>query len=178
MRQIPWLRSIACLLGLTWTTFAVRDVLRARAAVVWPTAPGAVHGVSLRTIDEYSASRTGRFYRTTYYTGATLEYTFEVRGSQWYGWRENITDPAPHAFRFRPRVWLDHPNPQGTARRFAAGRVVSVRYNPADPRDAALDVSTPLATWIELTAGIFLLATGIPLRLPRPSPRAEAIPAS
>lgn len=157
-----WGRVALAILGIVWSGFALRDLARVRAAEHWPTAPGSVRSISVTgQAPVQNMTRYGRTYTTWIPGSAIVSYQFAVRGDTWTGWRRNVTQPSADAFHFRPRAWFGEPTSISDARQLEPGAPVLVHYRPDDPRDAALDVRTPIATWVELAFGLGFLALAL-----------------
>jgi hypothetical protein len=104
--------------------FLVRNHLRAAEARAWPSAQGRIVESRVRTIHPQEVGTSGDFM-------PTVRYDFVVQGRTFRG----------------DTIWLDERRSFGSvnvaARELAfleAGSTVEVKYNPANPREAALTI--------------------------------------
>jgi hypothetical protein len=110
--------------------FAARrrwDLARARASVTWPTAPGKVEWS--RTEKTYALPRGPFYYRLA------IAYRYEVDGKTYDG----------DTVQFAPRSITDRDIIARLADEYAAGKMVTVHYNPHAPEDAVLETSDEMA---------------------------------
>ena len=135
--------------------FLVKNHMRAAEARAWPRAQGRVVASEVRTLHATEVGNEGDFL-------PYVRYDYVVQGHTFHG----------------DTIWLDERRSFGSANVAArelafleAGTPVEVRYNPTDPREAALNIEEN--AWPK----IFLLMLGVLLaglgwwlrRLPPPA---------
>jgi hypothetical protein len=124
--------------------FAARrrwDLVRARASVTWPTVPGKV---GWSRIDKTYAFRGPAYYRLA------IAYRYEVDGKKHDG----------DTVEFGPRSITDRDIIARLADQYAAGKIVTVHYNPRAPEDAVLETSDEMAAQSAWRVWFFL---GVPI---------------
>jgi hypothetical protein len=143
-------------------------LLEARKASTWSTASGRV--VTSETRTEHQRSAGGE---TTVKTMPLVEYEFSVGGQKWRGNRISIGEDSGGA------------NTEATLGRYPIGSVVSVYYDPADPKKSVLERDIPagfgkgllaILFFIALIAGfIYFVVTAGPALLKQQMPQAEPV---
>ena len=143
---MKYLRILLLAVGLVLVAgsafFLVKNHLRAVEARAWPIAQGRVVESQVRTLDAQEIGNTGEFM-------PWVRYDYVVQGRAFHG----------------GTIWLDDDrrsfgSANVAARELAfleAGTAVEVRYNPANPREAALTIEEH--AWPK----IFLLMLGVVL---------------
>ncbi len=143
-------------------------VLEARKAATWSTASGRVVTSETRT-EHRSSSSEG----TTVKTMPLVEYEFSVGGQKWRGNRISIGEDSGGA------------NTEATLQRYPIGAVVSVYYDPGNPKKSVLERDIPkgfvkgllaILAFLAVVAGvIYWLATAAPALLKQQLPDAEPV---
>ena len=148
-------------LATAWLILGVRDVALTVSASDWPTTVGKIdwvgHARGGRIINVNGiSSRPGAY---SWVGTPEMQYRYVVGSDTLIGWRANITQPKPEGFRVRPRAWFDGGLPPLAKRSDLSADETSVKvyYDPTDARQSALSVSTSIATWVELVAGVAIL---------------------
>ena len=159
--------ALGCL-ATAWLLLGVRDVALTVRASHWPSTAGHIDwvghargGTIINTV-----GINPRPSRTSRVGTPEVQYRYVVDGDTLFGWRANITQPKPDGFRVRPRAWFDEGLPWSAMRPEpgAGDSRVRVYYDPGDPRQSALSVTSSIATWVELVAGVALLVVLLPRR--------------
>ncbi len=143
-------------------------ILEVRRAATWSTASGRVVTSETRTEHRSSASE-----GTTVKTMPLVEYEFSAGGQKWRGNRISIGEDSGGA------------NTEATLGRYPIGAVVSVYYDPADPKKSVLERDIPkgfgkgllaiLAFFAVLAGIIYWLVTAAPALLKQQMPQAEPV---
>jgi hypothetical protein len=117
------------LVALLLVVIAMRSAGRARRVKRWPTVPGRV----LHSGAESRRVRSQSGYTTMYYPQVVYEYS--VNGQRYHGTRVSA---GTEVGRGRGR------NVQAqTQKKYPAGAVVQVYYNPTNPQETALEAKSP-----------------------------------
>jgi hypothetical protein len=142
-------------LASAWIVLGAMDVASTVRASRWPTVTGTMEWVGRTSGGTIiNVSRMAPTPHGTSWVGPPeLRYRYVVGADTLSGWRANVTQPTGDGFRVRPRAWFD----QWLSPRMDKGSVVTVHYDPRDARQSALSVSSSMATWVELAAGIAIL---------------------
>ncbi|HYD11286.1 MAG TPA: DUF3592 domain-containing protein [Allosphingosinicella sp.] len=144
--------------------FLVKNHLRASEARAWPRAQGRIVESQVRTLHATELGNEGDFM-------PYVRYDYAVNGRIFHG----------------DTIWLDERRSFGSANVAArelafleTGTAVDVRYNPADPREAALNVEEnawPKIFLLMLGVLLFGLGRWLRRRLPPPAGGAGLVPA-
>ncbi len=138
------------LFGLLWVLgfgfVHYRAASKARASESWPSAPGKLLRAEI-LVEQSSSSEGG----TTTWYNPMVAYSYKVTGRELAGKRLRFGNVRS---TIRKRA-------EETLAPYAAGRTVSVRYNPERPEDCVLESHKPAAApLIMAVAGIPILVLG------------------
>jgi len=144
------LGAVFALVGLPFVWIARRSLARARAATGWPRAPGVVISSQVETWKQKRRDEDGYDYDYTAYV-PVVHYTYTVGGQVLEGKR--IARAVDHfsTDRTTARRYVDAYPPQ---------KEIQVFYDPADPKDAFLEVTRPTGAVILMVFGCVWLAIG------------------
>lgn len=136
--------GILWMLGFGYAHY--RAASKASASETWPTASGKL--LRAQIVIEESSSSEG----TTTWYNPVVSYAYSVAGRQLTGSRLRFGN-VRSTIRKRSEAALAP---------YAAGGVVSVRYNPEKPEECVLESHAPAATYLIFTfVGIPILALGV-----------------
>ncbi len=136
-----WLFIIACLIGgPLMCSMGLRNANEAVHAATWPTAPGEVQSVEVKT----SRGTRGRETFTP-----DVKYVYAVRGTKYESDRIDFGDPG---FSSQERA-------RAVAERYRVGQSVTVHYDPANLSAAVLKLEGNLDNWLLAGAG-FAMTVG------------------
>lgn len=119
VRIVPW---FILFLGAFGVYVGVEDILRAAATTQWPSVDGTVVRSGVASPDQASSGGTTK-YR------AEVIYEYTVDGTGLTGRRISAADFATN----------DRSMIQAILDRYPVGRIVTVHYQPDDPREAVLE---------------------------------------
>ena len=140
MHHLPLLVSgSSALVGLIVAVFGVRAYQRARASVAWPFAEGRV--IQSEVVPGSEGT-----------TQPKIAYEYTVNGQPYQGDRlkaahKNYGTSGSHA-----RTCVE---------RYPVGARVQVFYNPAEPRESALEPGLSVGAYITLGIGLLLLLSAV-----------------
>lgn len=162
MKYLRILLLAAGLILIAGSAFSlVRNHLRAAEARAWPSAQGRIVESRVRTLHAQEVGNTGDFL-------PDVRYDFVVQGRSYRG----------------DTIWLDERRSFGSANVAArelafleAGTAIEVKYNPANPREAVLNIEEN--AWPKifvLLAGLLLAGLGWQWRK-KPAAGTQLVPA-
>ena len=162
-----WIGLIALPVVVLLVVAVLAKVLEARQASTWSTASGRIVTSETKSERHSSAGEA-----TTVKTMPLVEYEFSVGGQTWRGNRISIGEDTGGA------------NTEATLQRYPIGAVVSVYYDPGNPKKSVLERDIPkgfakgllaILAFLAVVAGvIYWLATAAPALLAKHLPNAEA----
>ena len=139
---------IFILVGLIFVIIGLITRGRINAATKWPSVQGAV--LKSEVADRSTTIKTGEHRRTNVELyEPVVEYQYIVNGTTFTGKRLSFGSTRLH-----------YEDAQAVAGRYPAGAQVPVYYNPKNPRDARLEVTSQGAT-AQLILGIIFGVVGI-----------------
>ncbi len=144
MLIVSGMLGVSCLLlGAGVLALAVRDYLRGRASVAWPTAAGVV------TATRIEEARLGLKVRYT----PVVRYRYEVGG---------IEQESDQLALGQDVTYGSHGAAEKLLMAYAVGSAVHVRYDPTRPRNSVLQPGAS-ASWLlgVFSLGVFFLLIGV-----------------
>lgn len=139
--------SVFILAGIGCLVYAIINVQRAWASRSWPT----VQGVVLSA--EVKRSQTKHGNTTTWSYRAVVRYDFQVDGKPYSGDKISFVDfGSRNASLANTR-----------ANRYAAGKTVTVHYDPSNPQICVLEPGFSVFAWMSLIGGFGFLSVGAAL---------------
>ena len=132
--------------GAGMAFFGIRDIVRAKGSVNWPT----VHGKIVSSSVEILHTRTGTSGKRSSTIYARLFYTFSVDGKSYTGNRvcygDYNSEGPSHAYR--------------VVNRYPKGKDVRVYYMPDNPKVCLLEPGNQRGSYITPGIGLFLFILG------------------
>ena len=162
-----WIGLIALPIVVMLVLIVLVKMIEVRRASAWSTASGRIVTSETRTEHHRSAGEA-----TTVKTMPLVEFEFSVGGQKWRGNRISIGEDSGGA------------NTEATLQRYPIGAVVSVYYDPANPKKSVLERDIPegfgkgllaILAFVAVVAGIiYWLVTAASALLAKQLPEAEA----
>jgi len=138
--------------GVVLITFGVYFTILSNGASAWPSVKGAITNTFVQThISTINNPTTKSTFSRTYYPEIT--YSWVVDGKSYKGSRYGLGYSHPK--------YPEKMTAKKVAKDFLPGQSIEVFYDPNSPKDAVIDRSEKLVSFIPLLMGLFFLAVGL-----------------
>ena len=141
-RILPLIFIVA---GVSVAYFGFRGLVRAKASLDWPSAPGKIIASS---VEKHRSSRSNGRSSTTYH--AEIRYAFSVDGRSLTGSRVAYGDYGSS----------DPDHAREIAGRYPVGKPVTVYYMPENPEESLLEPGLKWQAWMMPAFGLVFFFVG------------------
>ena len=139
-------------IGVVLILFGVYFTILSNEASSWPSVKGSIANTRIQThISTLNNLTTRSTFNKTYYPEIT--YSWIVDGKSFKGTRYGLGYTHPK--------YPEKTKAKKAAKNFLPGTSIKVFYNPNSPKDAVINRSEKIVSYIPLLMGLFFLAVGL-----------------
>jgi hypothetical protein len=151
MEYFPYVDGgIMCLVGLGLGSGGIGAMRKAKAASAWPTVPGKLLSSEVVAHGSLNSAKRGGKGQASYQP--VVRYSYALGGKELIGTAIGLVDARGSKAAAEKRLAA-----------FAAGKELAVRYDPADPKRALLDVSAAGSAMVLAVASLIALVGALVL---------------